>query len=102
MSLKSGRFEILSTAGATQGPATPTAQNARFIISAHSDNTTPIFVGNDGSTANGGLGDVDETTGLALGPGENISVNVPQLSDLFFETTSTTSTSNFVSWFYNG
>ena len=102
MALRSGTIEILSTAGASQGPSTPSAQNANFIISADSLNTTPIFVGNDGSTANGGLGDVDETTGLALGPGENISVNLPQLSDLWFETTSTTSTSNTVSWLYNG
>lgn len=102
MALKSGSITILSTAGATQGPAEPSAQNARFIISADSLNDSPIFVGNDGSSANGGLGDVDETTGLALGPGENITVSVPTLANLWFETTSTTSTSNRVSWFYNG
>lgn len=102
MALKSGSITILSTAGATQGPATPSAQNAQFIISADSLNDTPIFVGNDGSTANGGLGDVDETTGLALGPGENVTIHVPQLSDIWFETTSTTSTSNRVSWFFDG
>ena len=77
--MRSGLIDVPAAGTAVQGPATPGAQNARFTLVAHPGNTGDIYVGNDGA------GDVSVTTGVALAPGDQIQISVPNLAEVWFD-----------------
>ena len=93
MGLRTGLIDIATIGAAVQGPSTPSAQNASFTLVAHPANTLNIYVGNDGSD------DVSVTTGVALAPGDQLKVNVKNLSELWFDTQTD---GNDCTWFFHG
>ena len=93
MGLRTGLIDIPTAGTAVQGPSTPGAQNASFTLVAHPGNTLNVYVGNDGAD------DVSATTGVALAPGDQLKVNVKNLSELWFDAETS---GNDCTWYYHG
>lgn len=65
--------EQLASPGVAQKSAPqPKFWGAIFEVRAHDGNLGTVYVGNDGSDANSGYGDVDNTTGRPLHAGEGV------------------------------
>lgn len=64
MAAKSGLITVTTAGTAVQGPATTGA--AAVAVKAHPDNSDTVWVGNDGA------GDVANTNGFPLNPGEGV------------------------------
>lgn len=64
MAALSGIITITTAGTAVQGPATPAGQPV--AVKAHPDNSDTVWVGNDGA------GDVANTNGFPLNPGEGV------------------------------
>lgn len=74
--LLSGLITVTTAGTAVQGTNVP-AQG--FFIRSLAANTGLIYIGNDGA------GDVASTNGYSLSPGDQIYIEVPNLSCLWFD-----------------
>ena len=77
MAARSGQITVTTAGTAVQGTAT--AKKALILIKALSTNTGLVYVGNDGA------GDVTSSNGYELEAGDQIAVDVANLSDLWFD-----------------
>jgi len=73
----SGQITVTTAGTAVQGTSTPNYTG--FFIRALSGNTGNVYLGNDGA------GDVTSANGYELAPGDQIYIEVPNLSDLWFD-----------------
>ena len=73
----SGQITVTTAGTAVQGTSTPNYTG--FFIRALSGNTGNVYIGNDGA------GDVTSANGYELAPGDQIYIEVPNLSDLWFD-----------------
>jgi hypothetical protein len=71
----SGQITVTTAGTAVQGPS---VTGGKFILKAHPDNTDTVWVGNVS-------GDVANTNGFPLDPGEALPVNVPNLNIFYFD-----------------
>ena len=73
----SGQITVTTAGTAIQG--TSTVKYTGFFIRALSGNTGNVYLGNDGA------GDVTSSNGHELAPGDQIYIECPNLSDLYFD-----------------
>lgn len=78
MAARSGQITVVTAGTAVQGPSTTTGST--FLLAAHPANAQAVWVGSD---AEGD--DVANTNGYPLKPGASVTIQVSDLSALWFD-----------------